>query len=116
MRILRKIFEIFIQQSWNSKKREPNATFLDLNINVKSPRFQTKSYDKWNNFNFNIIRIPYKSSNIPQKMFYSAMSAEIIRICKAPTKFQIFLKSAETLIHITKAPGKSHGKGSIETI
>ena len=49
-------------------------------------------------------------------MFYSAMSAEMLRICKAPTKFQIFLKSAETLIHITKAPGKSHGKGSIETI
>ena len=46
MRILRKIFEIFIQQSWNSKKREPNANFLDLNINVKSPRFQMKSYDK----------------------------------------------------------------------
>ena len=51
------------------------------------------------NFNFNIIRIPYKSSNIPQKMFYSAMSAaEILRICKASTKFQNFLKSAEILI------------------
>ena len=31
-------------------------------------------------------------------MFYSAMSAEILRICKRTTKFQDFIKSSEILI------------------
>ena len=45
--------------------------------------------------------MPYKSSNIPRKMFYSAMSAEILRICKTTTKFQGFITSARTLIERT---------------
>ena len=49
--------------------------------------------------------MPHKSSNIPYKMFYSAvfMSAEILQIYKATTKFQHFIKSAKFLIgRITK--------------
>ena len=37
-------------------------------------------------------------SNFPRKMFYSAMSAEILRVCKALTKFHDFMKSAKILI------------------
>ena len=43
--------------------------------------------------------MPYKSSSsIPHKMFYSAVFAEILQICKATTKFQDFIKSAKVLI------------------
>ena len=42
--------------------------------------------------------MPCKPSNIPHKMFYSAVSAEILRICKATTKFQDFLKSAKIIV------------------
>lgn len=42
--------------------------------------------------------MPSKSSNIPKKLFYLAVSVEILRIYKATTKFQHFLKSAEILI------------------
>ena len=42
--------------------------------------------------------MPYKSSNIPRQMFYSAVSAEILWICKATIKFQDFIKSAKTMI------------------
>ena len=72
--------------------------FLDLNIEISNSKFITKLYDKRDNFNFNIIRMPYKSSNIPKKMFYSAMSAEILRICKATTNFKDFLESTNILI------------------
>ena len=82
-------------------QNDKNANFLDLNIEISNSTFQTKLYDKRNNFNFNIIRMPYKSSNIPRKMFYSAMSAEILRICKTTTKFQDFITSARTLIERT---------------
>ena len=84
---------------------DKRATFLDLDIEIRYSKFKTKLYDKRDNFNFNIIRMPYKSSNIAQKMFYSAMSAEILRICKATTSFKDFLESTKILITRIKKQG-----------
>ena len=42
--------------------------------------------------------MPSKSNNIPNKMFYSAVSKGIPRICKATTTFQDFIKSAKILV------------------
>ena len=63
----------------NQIKKSDN--FQDLNINMQNPRFQIKLYNTRENFNFNIIRVRYKSYNIPHKMFPSVMSAERLRIC-----------------------------------
>ena len=50
--------------------------------------------------------MPYKSSNFPDKMFYPAMSAEILRIGKVTTKSQDFIKSTKIIIgRITKQWG-----------
>ena len=61
--------------------------------------------------------MPYKSSNIPHKMFYSAMLAETLQISKATTKFEDFLKLAKILIGriIKKGSDKPHEKGFFET-
>ena len=61
-------------------------------------RFQIKRYNKEDSFNFNIIRMPYKSNNISHKIFYVVMSTKILRICKTTSKFQDFTKSTEILI------------------
>ena len=42
--------------------------------------------------------MPWKSQNIPHKMFYSAKSVQILRICEATNKFKGFTKSAKILI------------------
>ena len=42
--------------------------------------------------------MPSKSINIPNKIFYSAVSKGIPRICKATTTFQDFIKSAKILV------------------
>ena len=57
--------------------------------------FWTLEYDKQDNFNLNIIRMPYKSSKIVHKMFHSAIFPEILRVCKTTTKFQGCVMSAE---------------------
>ena len=72
-----------------------NANFLDLKINIQNSRFQIKLYYKREHFNFNIIRVPYKSCNIPHKIFHSVMSGEIPGYV---TKFQKFIKSAKIFI------------------
>ena len=39
-----------------------------------------------------------KSSNMPYKMYYSTISAEILRICRATSHYPSFLKSVRKLI------------------
>ena len=55
------------------KQIDKNVNFLNLNIQIQNFRFETKLYNKRDNFNFDIIKMSYKSSNIPQKMVYSVM-------------------------------------------
>ena len=63
-------FEKNVQLSWNSQK-------------IQNFIFHTKlKTTKRDNLNFNIIKMLYQSSNIPRKMLYSAISAEILLIWK----------------------------------
>ena len=59
------------------------TNFLELNIKITDKMFRTKLYDKRDGFNFNICRLPFRCSNLPNKMFYSSISAEVLRICRA---------------------------------
>ena len=68
--------------------------FLDLNVKIQD----SKLCDKPDNINFNIIRMSYKLNDIPHKMFYSAISADMLRISKAAAKILDFIKSAKILI------------------
>ena len=54
-----------------------------------------KLYDKRNAFPFAIVRFPYRCSNMPSKMFYSTISAEILRICRASVKYHNFVTAAD---------------------
>ena len=79
-----KTIHIIFQAELELKKEnqiKKSDNFQDLNINMQNPRFQIKLYNTRENFNFNIIRVRYKSYNIPHKMFPSVMSAERLRIC-----------------------------------
>ena len=77
---------------------EKEATFLDLHINIDPDgKIKTKLYDKRNYYNFFIVRLPHKSSNLPSRMFYSIISAELLRICSATTEFQDFILTSKTM-------------------
>ena len=49
--------------------------------------------------------MPYKCSNIPCKMFYSTIGAEILRICRATSHYNFFLISARSLISRMRKQG-----------
>ena len=61
-------------------------------------RFHSKLYAKRGKFNFDIIKMPYQRSNIPGKMFYSAIFTVLLRIFKATNKQQDSMKSVKILI------------------
>jgi len=74
------------------------ATFLDLNINTKDKKFAIKLYDKRDDFNFTIVRMPFLSNNMPSRIFYSSFSSELLRIARCTTAKNDFLSSCRILI------------------
>jgi hypothetical protein len=74
------------------------ATFLDLNIQINRNKFEYELYDKRNAFGFEIVRFPYKSSNMPLRMFYSTIGAEILRICRASSEYTPFRDACQPFI------------------
>ena len=79
----------------NDNDQETN--FLDLNIKIENRSFTTSLFDKRNDFGFNITRLPYKSSNIPYRMFYASIAAETLRICRATSSMEKLIVSIKNL-------------------
>lgn len=82
-----------------------SASFLDLALAINEGVIDTKLFDKRDAFNFSVVRMPYKCSNIPCKMFYSTIGAEILRICRATSHYNFFLLSARNLIDRMRKQG-----------
>ena len=74
------------------------TSFLDLRISISNRRFNTKLYDKRDDFGFQISRLPFKDSNIPNRMFYSTVCAEVLRICRATSSLNDAISSVKILI------------------
>jgi len=88
------------------ENREDNAaSYLDLGLEIEDKQMSSNLYDKRNAFNFSIVRFPYRSSNIPSKMFYATISAEVLRIAKATSKYSFFLECVHTLLVRMKKQG-----------
>ena len=74
-----------------------HATFLDLDITIVDNRFIYKLYDKRDNFNFFIVRMPQMSSNIPSSVFYGSALSEFLRIARCTLLFEDFSPKATEL-------------------
>ena len=75
-----------------------SASYLDLAIELNEGIAETKLFDKRDTFKFSVVRMPYKRSNIPHKMFYATIGAEILRICRAKSSYDSLKDSARKLI------------------
>ena len=86
--------EIYPEELELKKENEDSnlkASYLDLDISINGNVFEYELYDKRNAFQFPIVRFPYGDSNMPSKMFYATIGTEILRICRASSKYQTFI-------------------------
>ena len=74
------------------------TTFLDIRMIIENKTFKYKIYDKRDNFGFPINRLPFKSSNIPSRIFYNCINAEILRIFRASSKVEYAVETSTKLI------------------
>ena len=81
------------------------ASYLDMDLNIVEKQITSNLYDKRNAFQFSVVRLPYKCSNIPSKMFYATISAEILRIAKVTSKYSYFLQCVHLLLNRMKNQG-----------
>ena len=63
---------------------------VDFAIDLNEGIAENKLFEKRDTFKFSVVRMPYKRGNIPQKIFYATIGAEVLRICRA-TSNCIFL-------------------------
>ena len=75
-----------------------SATFLDLDISIIENKFDVKLYDKRDAFPFSIVRMPFLDSNMPSKIFYSSLGAEVLRIARTTNNKAAFLNSVSIII------------------
>ena len=74
------------------------ATFLNLHIRIEDGKFVYSLYDKRDDFPFAIVRMPHRDSNIPEKIFYSAIVGEFLRIARSSMLYPDFLPKARDLL------------------
>ena len=75
-----------------------DASFLDVDIKIKDGQFQVGLFDKRDAFPFTIVRMPYKSSNIPSNIFYSSICAETLRVARVSNNSNYISSSTKPLV------------------
>ena len=83
------------------------TSFLDLQIKIENGKFVVGLFDKRDDFNFSIVRMPYKHSNLPSSVFYSAIGAETLRIAEASNNKISFSSSVRPLVQRMQKQGSN---------
>ena len=69
-----------------------SASYFDMHLEVGSEgRLRTKHYDKRDDFNFPIVKLPFICSNIPAAPAYGVYLSQLIRYSRACGSYQDIL-------------------------
>ena len=74
------------------------ASFLDPYIYIENGEFHTRLFDKRDNFDFDIIKMPFYCSNFPSKMFYRSIRAEFLIIFRGTSKIEDLSPNCKQLL------------------
>ena len=74
-----------------------HCTILDLEIAIVNNRFSFKSFDKRNNFPFDIVNYPDLFGNIPQNPSYGVYHSQLVRFCDLNGSIENFKRDVITL-------------------
>ena len=96
----------YINLCWNSKKRK-YPTFLHHSLIYLF--LLSTDQNVWLQFkNFDIVRFPFWCSNMPNNMFHSTISAEILRIYHAAKTLENFKFAADPFL------SRMHKQGALK--
>ena len=61
---------------------ETEAPFLDLHLSILDRFISCKIYDKRDDFDFEIVNVPYLGGDVPRRAFYGVYISQLIRFAK----------------------------------
>ena len=82
----------------NTNLTTDTCTYLDLYISVYRGKYNFKSYDKRNDFPFNIINFPHLISNIPKSPAYGVFTSQLVRLCRINSNSNYFKRDINILV------------------
>ena len=68
-----------LQQKHTSQILNP---FLDLNLSITNGIVSSKIYDKWDDFNFEIVNFPFLDGDVPRSPSYGVYISQLIRFAR----------------------------------
>ena len=66
------------------------APFLDLNLSITNVIVSSNIYDKWDDFNFEIVNFPFLGGDVPRSPSYGVYISQLIgfaRVCSSVDEF-----------------------------
>ena len=62
---------------------DTEAPFLDLNLCLSDGTVSTKIYDKWDDFDFDIVNFPFLDGDVPRRTSYGVYISKLVRFARA---------------------------------
>ena len=62
---------------------DTEAAILDLNLSIHNDIVSKKIYDKWDEFNFDIVNFQFLGGDVPQRPSYGVYISQLIRFARA---------------------------------
>ena len=78
---------------------EAKVNYLYLTISVYRGNFNYRSYDKRQEFDFEVVNYPNLSGNIPNKPSYGVFISQLVRFCHVNKMFSYFVNDANILVN-----------------
>ena len=69
---------------------DSEAPLLDLNLCISNGTVSTKIYDKWDDFDFDIVNFPFLDGDVPRRASYGVYISPLIRFARASSNLNDF--------------------------
>ena len=61
---------------------DTEASFLDLHVSISDGFVKTKIFDKWDDFDFDIVNFPFLDGNVPRSTSYGVYISQLVRFAR----------------------------------
>ena len=69
---------------------DTEAPILDFNLSISNGTVSTKIYDKWDDFDFDIVNFPFLDGDVPQRTSYGVYVSQLIPFARASSSVSDF--------------------------
>ena len=104
--LVRDIYPLVMELE-NTNLSPYKSTYLDMMISVHRGRYFYKSFDKRNDFGFDIINYPDIRGNIPKKPAYGVFVSQLVRLCSINKSVHHYKRDTRVLVQKLMSKGFS---------